>query len=67
MDKWLCWGSMAVAGLLLVVFLLDLIMKIINEVEIAPFGGLSPTIDVLCVLASGVIFYLALDAYRDVR
>jgi hypothetical protein len=35
--------------------------------EYRPFGGISYAIDVLCILASGVLFYLAFDAYRDVR
>jgi hypothetical protein len=63
MDKWLCWGSMAVSTILLVLFALDLFLP----TDLKPFGGLSAVIDVLCILASGLTFYLAFDAYRDVR
>lgn len=60
MEKWLCWGSMGVAGLLLLLFLLDLFLSF-------PFGGLSKTVDVLVILSCGVVLYLAYDAFRDLR
>ncbi|HEY7426777.1 MAG TPA: hypothetical protein VH682_21250 [Gemmataceae bacterium] len=60
MEKWLCWGSMGVAGLLLLLFLLDLFLKF-------PFGGISRAVDVLIVLSCGVVLYLAYDAFRDLR
>ena len=60
MEKWLCWGSMGVAGLLLVLFLLDAIVG-------APFGGVSVIVDVFGILASGLVLYLAYDAFRDLR
>jgi hypothetical protein len=60
MEKWLCWGSMGVAGLLLLLFVLDLILSV-------PFGGISKPVDVLSVLACGVVFYLAYDAFKDLR
>jgi hypothetical protein len=60
MEKWLCWSSMGVAGLLLLLFLLDLFLSV-------PFGGISKTVDVLIVLSCGVVLYLAYDAFRDLR
>ena len=62
MDKKLCIGSMAVAGVMLVLFLLDLFVSI-------PFGGTGPFtyIDIFGIIASGVLFYLAFSAWRDVR
>ena len=60
MEKWLCWISMGVAGLLLLLFLLDIFLRI-------PFSGVSIIVDILGVLTSGVILYLAWDAYRDLR
>ena len=60
MDKWLCWGSMGVSGLLLLLFLLDLFLSM-------PFGGISKVVDVFGVLASGVVLFLAIDAFRDLR
>jgi hypothetical protein len=60
MDKWLCWGSMGVAGLMLLLFILDIIFAI-------PFGRIHIVIDVFGILASGVIIFLALDAARELR
>jgi hypothetical protein len=60
MDKWLCWGSMGVAGLLLLLFLLDLFLKF-------PFGQISVAVDIVGILASGVVLYLGWDAMRDLR
>ena len=60
MEKWFCWGSMGVAGLLLLLFLLDLFLGF-------PFGGISKGVDVLIILSCGVVLYLAYDAFRDLR
>jgi hypothetical protein len=60
MEKWMCWGSMGVAGLLLLLFLLDLFLKF-------PFGGVSIVVDIVAVLACGIVLYLAYDAFRDLR
>jgi hypothetical protein len=60
MEKWMCYGSMGVAGLLLLLFLLDIFAGF-------PFGKISVVVDVFGILASGVVGYLAYDAYRDLR
>jgi hypothetical protein len=60
MEKWLCWVSLGVAGLVLLLFLLDLIIKI-------PFGGINSFVDILCILAAGLLAYLSWDALRDLR
>lgn len=60
MEKWLCWSSMGVAGLLLLLFLLDLFLKM-------PFGGISIAVDIVSLLASALVLYLAWDAMRDLR
>jgi hypothetical protein len=60
MDKWLCWGSIGVSGLLLLLFLLDLFTNM-------PFGGISAVVDVFGILASGVVLFLGIDAFRDLR
>jgi hypothetical protein len=58
MEKGLCWASLAVSGLLLILFVLDLVLKI-------PFGGLSSAVDIICILAAGVLAYLSWDALSD--
>ena len=60
MEKWLCWSAIGVAGLMLLLFLLDLILSF-------PFGGLSAAVDVFGILASGLVLVLGWDALRDLR
>jgi hypothetical protein len=60
MEKGLCWAAMGISGLLLVLFLLDLFLGF-------PFGKLSLVVDVLGVLACGIILYTAFDAFKDYR
>jgi hypothetical protein len=60
MEKWLCWTSMGVCGFLLLLFLLDLLLGV-------PFGGITPFVDIICILASGVVLYLAWETLRDWR
>ncbi len=61
MDKILCYGSLGVAILMLLIFLLDLFTG-------TPFGG-GPfvTADVLGLLASGIVAYLAWNASKDLK
>jgi hypothetical protein len=61
MEKWMCWGSMGVAGLLLLLFVLDMIPGL-N----IPFGG-QIFVDIVGILACGLVFYLAYDALRDLK
>jgi hypothetical protein len=61
MEKKLCIASMSVAGLLLLLFVLDLIVKF-------PFGG-PPTftvIDIVGLIAGAILLYLSWNALRDV-
>lgn len=58
MEKWLCLGSMGVAGFLALLFLLDL-------VGFGPFGG-AILIDIVGLLACGLVAFLGWDAYKDV-
>jgi hypothetical protein len=60
MEKWLCWGSMGVAGLMLLLFILDLAFTF-------PFGGISKAVDILSIICSALVLYLGWDASRDLR
>jgi len=56
----LCYGSMGVSGFLLLLFLLDLILAF-------PFGRINYYVDILGIIASGLVLYLAYYAFRDLR
>lgn len=61
MDKILCYGSLGVAILMFLIFLLDLIVGF-------PFhGGPFITIDILGLLSSGIVIYLAWNASKDLK
>ena len=61
MDKILCFGSLGVAILMLVIFLMDLVAGV-------PFGG-GPftTVDVVGFIASAIVAYLAYNASKDLK
>jgi hypothetical protein len=61
MEKWLCWIAMAVSGGMLVLFATDL-----SPLQF-PFQRTSAAIDVLGIIACGVVGYLSWDALRDLR
>lgn len=58
MEKWFCLSAMAIAGLLLLLFVLDMAMGI-------PFGKANFVVDICGFLASGVVIYLGFDAFKD--
>ena len=56
----MCWGSLSVAGILLLLFIMDIITKF-------PFGGLSTTVDILGILAAVILLYLSFETLRELR
>jgi hypothetical protein len=64
MEKWLCWGSLGVASIMLLLFILDVFLG-------RPFGGSElegmRTVDILGILASAVLVYLSINALRDLH
>ena len=61
MEKGLTYGALGVAALMFLIFLLDLVAKF-------PFGGESFVfVDILGLIASGVVAYLAWNASRDLK
>lgn len=61
MEKGLTFGALGVAALMLLLFLLDLVAGF-------PFGGGSfIAVDILGLIASGVVAYLAWNTSRDLK
>ena len=63
MEKWLCWGSIGVSGLLLILFLLDLILGI-------PFGFTDLAkylVNIIGILSCGLVGYLAWESFKELR
>lgn len=59
MTKKLIFGSMGAAGLVTLASIADLAIKI-------PFGGYSMVMDIMFLVAGGVILYLGYDTYKDI-
>ena len=61
MEKYMCYGALGVAAVMFLLFLLDLLVGF-------PFGGGSFLVaDILGLLASAVVAYLAFNASRDLK
>ncbi len=65
MNKAFCFGALGVGALMLLVFMLDLLTG-------TPFGGSGEKnpfvmVDILGVLASGIVAYLGWNASRDLK
>ena len=60
MAKWLCWGSLGISGILLIIFALDMFTDI-------PFGGIGAIVNVIGILGCGLVGYLAWDTFREIR
>jgi hypothetical protein len=59
-EKVLCYSSLIGAGLVTLIFLLDLILKI-------PFGGASQVLDVLFVLGGAFVLWQGYETYRELK
>jgi hypothetical protein len=60
MSKKLIFGSMAAAGLVALLSILDLALKI-------PFSGYSMTMDILYLVAAAIVLYMCWNSYRENR
>ncbi len=62
MEKVMCYGALGVAGLLALVFLVDLVAGF-------PFGrsGGFMVFDILGLIAAGLVGFLGFNAMRDLK
>jgi hypothetical protein len=60
MEKWLCWGSLGVAGISLLLFLMDMLLGI-------PFGGIGYLVNGIGIVACGLVGYLAWESFKEMR
>jgi hypothetical protein len=58
MQKGLCIAAMVAAGLLLILYGLDLAIKV-------PFGRKGITQDIVLVIASGLIIWQGIETWRE--
>jgi hypothetical protein len=60
MDKWLCWFSLGVAGVVFLFFLLDMLLH-------GAFREISIAVDIISLICCVLLAYLAWNAMRDIR
>ncbi len=60
MEKYMCYGALGVAGLFMLLFLLDLILGM-------PFGRTFMIVDIFGILVSGMVGYLGFNAMKDLK
>jgi threonine/homoserine/homoserine lactone efflux protein len=59
-EKILCYGSLIAAGLITLIFLLDLALGL-------PFGRASVVLDVLFIIGGAFILWQGYETYRELR
>lgn len=59
-EKLLCWMAMIVAGLVVLIFLVDLILGM-------PFGRASLLLDILFVIGAALVLWQGIETNRQLR
>lgn len=65
MPKVLCLTSLAISGLVFLLFLFDLLMRLVGMTNIAPFRGADLMIDVVFVICAAVIGTMSFFTFRE--
>jgi threonine/homoserine/homoserine lactone efflux protein len=60
LEKRLCLGSVIASGLVILIFLLDLIVGF-------PFQKVSIMIDIMFLLGAGLVLWQGIESYREFR
>ena len=58
-EKLLCYGAMGVAGLVAVLFLLDIVAQV--------FGGQSMLLDIMFILGAAFVLWQGFETSRELR
>ena len=59
-EKLLCYFSLAVAGLVTLIFLLDAVASV-------PFGRASMLLDIMFVIGGAFVLWQGIETYRELR
>ena len=65
MPKVLCMTGMAIAALILLLFLFDLLVGVIGYEAIAPFRSASKLMDILFIIGSAILGYLSWSTFKE--
>jgi len=59
-EKVLCYSSLVGAGLVTLIFLIDVLVKI-------PFGRASAALDILFIIGGALVLWQGYETYRELR
>ncbi len=65
MPKALCLIGLVIASLVFLIFLLDLVLGLSGLVAMAPFRYASITMDIIFMVSSGGLAYMAWTTFRE--
>ena len=65
MPKALCLSSLAVAMLIVVLFLIDLVMRLAGMQDMAPLRGASLMMDIAFTIVGGIVAYMSWTTFRE--
>ena len=60
MDKKLIFGSLGAAGLVALAAILDMAIAV-------PFGRYSMALDIMYLVAAGMVIYMGVETFREIR
>ena len=60
MEKKMIFGAMGAAGAVALLSIVDLVFKV-------PFGGYSIVMDIMYLLAAGVVLYMGYETHREMK
>jgi hypothetical protein len=67
MPKVLCLIGLVVSILVLLLFILDLVLGLAGRAALAPFQSAAPIMDILFIISTSGVAYLAWKTYREQR
>ena len=65
MPKVLCLTALAISGVVFLLFLFDLLMRLVGMTSVAPFRGADLLIDVVFVVCAAVIGTMSFFTFRE--
>jgi arginine exporter protein ArgO len=67
MPKALCLISLVASILVVVLFLADMVLGLLGMQDLAPLSSAKPWMDVVFIVAGGVLIFMSWTTYREQR
>ena len=67
MPKALCLISLVASALILLVFLADFAFGMMGNVSLAPFGAANMMMDIVYIILGGIMIFMSLKTFKELR